>query len=99
MATERNVVDFKIHNLTEEKFQELKAQGKIDPNALYCTPDTTLKTNQITNCITEIPQDIQIQTSGETVTLKAGSKVYIPNGNGVFNAITISADIRTPAGQ
>lgn len=41
MATERNVVDFKIHNLTEEQFQELKAQGQIDPNAVYCTPDTT----------------------------------------------------------
>lgn len=41
MATERNVVDFKIHNLTEEQFQELKAQGQIDPNAVYCTPDDT----------------------------------------------------------
>ena len=41
MATERNVVDFKIHNLSEEKFQELKEAGQIDPNALYCTPDNT----------------------------------------------------------
>lgn len=37
----RNVVDFKIINLSEEKFQELKAAGQIDPNALYATPDTT----------------------------------------------------------
>lgn len=42
MPTNRNVIDFKIHNLTEEQFQELKAQGKIDPNALYCTPDETV---------------------------------------------------------
>ena len=41
MPTNRKVVDFKIHNLTEEQFQELKAQGKIDPNAVYCTPDIT----------------------------------------------------------
>lgn len=43
MATlERKVVDFKIHNISEEKFQELKDAGQIDPNAIYCTPDETL---------------------------------------------------------
>lgn len=42
MTTERNVVDFKIHNLTEEQFQELKEAGQIDPNAIYCTPDETV---------------------------------------------------------
>jgi hypothetical protein len=92
MATERNVVDFKIHNLTEEQFQELKAQGKIDPNAVYCTPDESLKRNQITNCITEIPQDIKLELTGGTLTLKAGSKAYRPNGSGVFDIITISSD-------
>lgn len=40
----------------------------------------TLKTNQITNCITEIPQDIKLEIINGTLTLKAGSKVYIPNG-------------------
>lgn len=58
---------------------------------------TAVNHNNITNCITKIPQDIQIQTSGETCTLKARSKVYMPNGNGVFNAITISADISNSA--
>ena len=38
----RNVVDFKIINLSEEKFQELKEAGQIDPNAIYCTPDETV---------------------------------------------------------
>ena len=42
MPTNRNVIDFKIHNLTEEQFQELKDAGQIDPNALYCTPDETV---------------------------------------------------------
>lgn len=41
MPTNRKVVDFKIHNLTEEQFQELKDAGQIDPNAIYCTPDET----------------------------------------------------------
>lgn len=49
MTTERNVVDFKIHNLTEEQFQELKAQGKIDPNAIYCTPDETVANFEAVN--------------------------------------------------
>lgn len=95
MATERNVVDFKIHNLTEEQFQELKAQGKIDPNAVYCTPDESLKRNQITNCITEIPQDIKLELNNGTLTLKAGSKVYVPNGAGVFNKRTATTDVTT----
>lgn len=39
-----------------------------------------LNNNQITNCITEIPQDIKLELNDGTLTLKAGSKVYIPNG-------------------
>ena len=39
-----------------------------------------LKYNRITNCITEIPQDIKLELNEGTITLKAGSKVYIPNG-------------------
>ena len=89
MATERNVVDFKIHNLTEEQFQELKAQGKIDPNAVYCTPDESLKRNQITNCITEIPQDVKLELNNGALTLKAGSKVYVPNGINNFEVVQI----------
>ena len=92
MATERNVVDFKIHNLTEEQFQELKAQGKIDPNAVYCTPDESLKRNQITNCITEIPQDIKLELKDGTLTLKAGSTYYTPNGVDTYTKTTTTAD-------
>ena len=37
--------------------------------------------NQVTNCIIEIPQDIKLElNSDNTITLKAGSKLYIPNG-------------------
>lgn len=49
--------------------------------------------NNVTNCITEIPQDIKLELNNGTLTLKAGSKVYVPNGSGTFNAITISNDI------
>lgn len=121
--TDRNVVGFEIHNLTEEKFQELKAAGQINPNAIYMTPDetvvkfdavnarvgvtesdiaglkqskqdiaTAVNYDNISNCITEIPQDIKLELNNGTLTLKAGSKVYVPNGSGVFDAVTTTAD-------
>lgn len=49
--------------------------------------------SNVTNCITEIPQDIKLELSDGTLTLKAGSKVYVPNGAGVFDAITIVSDL------
>ena len=42
--------------------------------------------NQITNCITEIPQDIKLEINNGIITLKAGSKVY--NGNGIMKTTT-----------
>lgn len=51
--------------------------------------------NKITNCITEIPQDINLELSNGTLTLKAGSKVYVPNGSGNFDVITIANDLTT----
>ena len=34
----------------------------------------------ITNCITEIPQNIKVELNSGTLTLKSGSKVYYPDG-------------------
>ena len=46
--------------------------------------------NKISNCLTKIPQDINLQLSADgTLTLKAGSKVYRGNGQ----AINIAQDI------
>lgn len=47
----------------------------------------------ITNCITKIPQDIKLELANGTLTLKAGSKVYVPNGAGKFDEVTISNDL------
>ena len=49
--------------------------------------------NKITNCIIKIPQDIKLELKNGTLTLKAGSKVYVPNGVGKFNVVTISNDL------
>ncbi len=57
-----------------------------------------LNKNQITNCITEIPQRIKLDLNKGTLTLKAGSEVTIPNGfekDGVtphFDYVTIDSD-------
>ena len=55
---------------------------------------------QISNCITEIPQDIKLELNSDySITLKAGSKLYIPNGfetDGTtkkFNTKIIESDI------
>ena len=65
-----------------------------------------LTTTQITNCITEIPQNIKLELADGTLTLKAGSKVIVPNGfeeNGTtpkFDYLTIEEDItKTSSGN
>lgn len=50
----------------------------------------------VTNCITYIPQDIKLELNNGTLTLKAGSKVYVPNGAGVFDEVVIASDIIIP---
>ena len=60
--------------------------------------------NKISNCLTKIPQDINLElSSAGTLTLKAGSKLYIPNGAGVFNEVVTSIDYQmflgTPTGS
>lgn len=48
----------------------------------------------ITNCITKIPQDIKLELVDGTLTLKAGSKVYVPNGVGVFDEVVVESDVQ-----
>ena len=36
--------------------------------------------SNITNCITEIPENIKLELNSGTLKLKAGSKIWIPNG-------------------
>lgn len=51
----------------------------------------------VTNCITEIPQDIKLELNNGTLTLKAGSKVYKPNGVGVFDTRVFTQDVSVSA--
>lgn len=47
----------------------------------------------ISNCITEIPQDIKLEFNNGTITLKAGSKVYFPNGSGIYDEYIVPSDL------
>ena len=51
-----------------------------------------LNKSQITNCLLEVPQNIKLELNDGVLTLKAGSKVIVPNGAGVFDEITIDID-------
>ena len=59
--------------------------------------------NYTTNRILEIPQDIKLELNNGTLTLKAGSKVYVPNefeADGItpkFDVITVENDIEVPS--
>ena len=49
--------------------------------------------SQITNCLLEVPQNIKLELADGVLTLKAGSKVIVPNGAGVFDEITTTKDL------
>lgn len=78
----------------------------IEQTAGYAQTLTELKADKnlinspyTTNRILEIPQDINLELNDGTLTLKAGSKVYVPNGfeeDGTtpkFDVVTLSSDL------
>lgn len=80
---------------TETDLLTASIAEKADKTALSLKQDiaTALNYNNITNCITEIPQDIKLELNNGTLTLKAGSKVYVPNGAGVFDEVVVASDL------
>lgn len=69
---------------------------EIEDRKIMSTDDLQL---YITNCLTNIPQDIKLELNSGTLTLKSGSKIYVPVGfeqDGVtqkFNIVTITNDL------
>lgn len=54
--------------------------------------------HNVTNCIAEVPQDIKLELNAGVLTVKAGSKIYVPNGfdannDPIFNVITLTNDV------
>mgnify|MGYP003302357795 CR=1 FL=1 len=85
-------------NITEIEKDKLDAFSfKIDLGDNFEAIDSkTLTHRNITNCLLEVPQDIKLELVDGAITLKAGSKVYVPNGiNGndkLFTTITVNYD-------
>lgn len=75
------------------KIVSLLNQANTDLDNLTATGKNIANwSNNVTNCITEIPQDINLTLSDGTLTLKAGSKVYVPNGAGMFDVVAFRGD-------
>lgn len=72
---------------------QVQALGGVKSAKGWAEASTNLDYTNITNCITKIPQDIKLELKDGVLTLKAGSKVYVPNGSGKFNVVTISNDL------
>ena len=49
--------------------------------------------HNVTNCVAEIPQDIKLELNAGALTVKAGSKIYVPNGVGTFDELTTTNDL------
>ncbi len=71
-----------IDQVSRTQIEETREQVESIDTSLDIKQDiaTAVNYTNITNCITEIPRDIKFELSNGTLTLKAGSKVYVPNG-------------------
>lgn len=78
-------------NVALKNALDLKANANMD-NLTGAGKNISNWSTNVSNCITEIPQDIKLELSSGTLTLKAGSKAYRPNGAGVFTPLTAAAD-------
>lgn len=74
----------------------IKSSANTDLSNLTATGANIANwSSNVSNCITKIPQDIKVEISNGSLVLKAGSKLYVPNGSGVFDAVTLSDDKTT----
>ena len=75
-----------INEATSNSVEQLKNMGEV------------VNYTNITNCITDIPQDIKLEIVNGVLTLKSGSSVYIPNGPNAFMKKTSTEDVITHTG-
>lgn len=54
---------------------------------------TAVNYDNITNCITEIPQDIKWELANNVFRVEVGSKVYVPNGAGKFDEVVFTSSV------
>lgn len=86
MSEDINVTDGTVLECLNNKV-DLDGKNYLGSGLEEIIGDISLR-NKITNCITEIPQDIKLELDDGTLTLKAGSKV----SDGAGNVINITGD-------
>lgn len=87
MTTDTKLQELIINKLTTSQYDSIE---KKDPNQIYIVTDAPSFDNTITNCLTRIPQDIKLELVDGTLTLKAGSKVYVPNGFDIVDGTSVT---------
>ena len=92
--------EMNITDIEEDKLQPFSFKTDLGDN-FEAIDEETLTHRNITNCILEVPQDIKLELVNGVLTLKTGSKVYIPNGldennNKIFDEFIIDRDFTFP---
>lgn len=82
-----------ITSVSDSSLMALSSDGKTLGRVSARTLKNSVVGQHISNYIRYINQDIKLELNNGTLTLKAGSKVYVPNGPGVFDVVTVSSDI------
>lgn len=87
-----NRIDYIGYRILNDDIYAIKSE--VDNELLdKANISSVLNNSQITNCLLEVPQNIKLELNNGVLTLKAGSKVIVPNGVGVFDEITITSDL------
>ena len=85
----RDAAIVSVNATKDTSIQDIEAARDNSVSQLESMGNALNHTN-ITNCVTKIPQDIKLELKNGTLTLKAGSKVYVPNGAGKFDVVQIT---------
>ena len=107
-AIDSNKANVDLDNLSATGQAKFDAKANVDMDNLTSVGQNIANwSSNVTNCITEIAQDIKLELdiNTHTLTLKAGSKIYVPNGfesdnvTPKFDIIITTSDIvvTTPA--
>lgn len=101
MSTDTKLTDLVVNTLTRKQYHEADLTGHGDE--LFVQSDhagvfvggngvDALDTTNVSNCTTEIPQDISATITNGHLIVNAGSKVYFPNGSGTFDVFTLPSN-------
>ena len=103
-----NEILYKGQNLLDVVSQDYEMAIKSKQDKLTAGDNITIKNNvisaedginnKISNCLLEVPQNIKLELTDGVLTLKAGSKVIVPNGVRVFDEVEITSDLGVSSG-